>query len=115
MAERIGQPLSVEGAASRLAATPADFQPDVDSVSEYLAIAIAAVINIFNPTTLFVHGTLLVAAEDRFAHVLERVRQRTLTASLADCTIVPTRLSKRQGAIAGIMHHLTNTWAPPFR
>lgn len=115
MAERIGQPLSVEGAASRLAATPAEFQPDVDSVSEYLAIAIAAVINIFNPTTLFVHGTLLVAAEDRFAHVLERVRQRTLTASLADCTIVPTRLSKRQGAIAGIMHHLTNTWAPPFR
>jgi N-acetylglucosamine repressor len=80
-----------------------------------LAIAMAAVINIFNPTTLFVHGTLLVAAEDRFALVLERVRQRTLTASLADCTIVPTRLSKRQGAIAGIMHHLTNTWAPPFR
>ena len=115
MAERIGQPLTVEAAASRLAETPAEFQSDVDSVSEYLAIAIAAVINIFNPTTLFVHGTLLVAAEDRFAQVLERVRQRTLTASLADCTIVPTRLSKRQGAIAGIMHHLTNTWAPPFR
>ena len=115
MSERIGQPLTVETAASRLAATPAEFQTDVECVSEYLAIAMAAVINIFNPTTLFVHGTLLVAAEDRFAHVLERVRQRTLTASLADCTIVPTRLSKRQGAIAGIMHHLTNTWAPPFR
>ena len=115
MAERIGQPLSVEEAASRLAATPEEFGADVECVSEYLAIAIAAVINIFNPTTLFVHGTLLVAAEDRFARVLECVRQRTLTASLADCTIVPTRLSKRQGAIAGIMHHLTNTWAPPFR
>ena len=115
MSERIGQPLTVETAASQLAATPAEFQSDVECVSEYLAIAMAAVINIFNPTTLFVHGTLLVAAEDRFAHVLERVRQRTLTASLADCTIVPTRLSKRQGAIAGIMHHLTNTWAPPFR
>jgi len=115
MAERVGQPLSLEEAARQLAADPQKFQPDVECVSEYLAIAIAAVINIFNPTTLFVHGTLLVAAEDRFALVLERVRQRTLTASLADCTIVPTRLSKRQGAIAGIMHHLTNTWAPPFR
>ena len=87
---------------------------DSDSDPE-LAIAIAAVINIFNPTTLFVHGTLLAAHPDRFARVLERVKQRTLTASLADCTIVATRSSKRQGAIAGIMHHLTNAWAPTVR
>jgi N-acetylglucosamine repressor len=47
--------------------------------------------------------------------VLERVRQRTLTASLADCTIKPTRSSKRQGAVAGIIHHLTQAWAPVIR
>jgi hypothetical protein len=40
------------------------------------------------------------------------VRQRTLTASLADCTIVATKSSKRQGAVAGIIHHLTNACAP---
>jgi N-acetylglucosamine repressor len=93
----------------------ADFQHEIRIVTEYLAIAIATVINIFNPTTLFVHGTLLAADRDRFARVLERVKQRTLTASLADCTIVATRSSKRQGAIAGIMHHLTNAWAPSVR
>jgi N-acetylglucosamine repressor len=47
--------------------------------------------------------------------VLERVKQRTLTASLADCVIVATKSSKRQGAIAGIIHHLTNSWAPSIR
>ena len=47
--------------------------------------------------------------------VLERVRQRTLTPSLADCKIVPNTSSKRQAAIAGIIHHLINTWAPSVR
>ena len=60
-------------------------------------------------------GTLLVDCKDRFDQVLERVKQRTLTASLAECVIVPTRSSKRQGAVAGIMHRLTNAWAPAIR
>jgi iron complex outermembrane receptor protein len=85
------------------------------AAAQYGSDAIAGVINIFNPTTLFVHGVLLAGAPDRFARVLDRVKQRTLTASLADCTIVATRSSKRQAAIAGIISHLTNTWAPSIR
>lgn len=115
LADKLGRPLDITSASALLADRAADFQHEIRTVTEYLAIAIAAVINIFNPTTLFVHGTLLAAHSDRFARVLERVKQRTLTASLADCTIVATRSSKRQGAIAGIMHHLTNAWAPTVR
>lgn len=115
LADKLGSPLDITSASALLADRAADFQHEIRTVTEYLAIAIAAVINIFNPTTLFVHGTLLAAHPDRFARVLERVKQRTLTASLADCTIVATRSSKRQGAIAGIMHHLTNAWAPTVR
>ena len=115
LAEKLGRPLSPDEAAALISARPGDFQHEIRTVTEYLAIAIAAVINIFNPTTLFVHGTLLVGSEERFARVLERVKQRTLTASLSDCTILATRSSKRQAAIAGIMHHLTNAWAPSIR
>jgi N-acetylglucosamine repressor len=115
LVEKLGRPLDLKAAAALLSERAADFQHEIRTVTEHLAIAIAAVINIFNPTTLFVHGTLLAANPDRFARVLERARQRTLTASLADCTIVATRSSKRQGAIAGIMHHLTNAWAPSVR
>lgn len=115
LTDKIGKPLDLKDATDLLGERAADFQHEIRLVTEYLAIAIAAVINIFNPTTLFVHGTLLAANPDRFARVLERVKQRTLTASLADCTIVATRSSKRQGAIAGIMHHLTNAWAPSVR
>jgi N-acetylglucosamine repressor len=115
LSEKLGRPQSLDDAAAVIAARPGDFQHEIRTATEYLAIAIAAVINIFNPTTLFVHGTLLVGSEERFARVLERVKQRTLTASLADCTILATRSSKRQAAIAGIMHHLTNAWAPSIR
>jgi len=115
LSEKLGHPLSLEAAAAAIDTRPGDFQHELRTATEYLAIAIAAVINIFNPTTLFVHGTLLVGSKERFARVLERVKQRTLTASLADCTILATRSSKRQAAIAGIMHHLTNAWAPSLR
>ncbi|NBW97047.1 MAG: ROK family transcriptional regulator [Planctomycetia bacterium] len=110
--EKLGRAVALDEASALLATRPADFQHEIRTVTEYLAIAIAAVINIFNPTTLFVHGTLLAGSPERFARVLERVRQRTLTAALADCTIVATKSSKRQGAVAGIIHHLTNACAP---
>jgi N-acetylglucosamine repressor len=115
LADKLGRPVTLDEAAAMIGTRPGDFQHEIRTATEYLAIAIAAVINIFNPTTLFVHGVLLAGSDERFARVLERVKQRTLTASLADCTILATRSSKRQAAIAAIMHQLTNTWAPSIR
>jgi predicted NBD/HSP70 family sugar kinase len=112
LSEAVGRPVDLATAAALLAERPADFQHELRTVTEHLAIAIAAVINIFNPTALFVHGQLLVGNPERFERILDRVRQRTLTASLADCAIHATRSSKRQGAVAGIIHQFTNAWAP---
>ena len=112
LSEAVGRPVDLATAAALLAERPADFQHELRTVTEHLAIAIAAVINIFNPTALFVHGRLLAGHPERFERVLDRVKQRTLTASLADCAIHATRSSKRQGAVAGIIHQLTNAWAP---
>jgi N-acetylglucosamine repressor len=115
LGEKLGRRIDLAEAVVLLDTRAGDFQHELRTVTEYLAIAIAAVINIFNPTALFVHGAMLAGSPDRFARVLERVKQRTLTASLADCTIVATKSSKRQGAIAGIIHHLTHAWAPTLR
>ena len=115
LAEKLGRRVSLAEAESLLEVRAGDFQHELRTVTEYLAIAIGVVINIFNPTTLFVHGQLLAGSPERFSRVLDRVRQRTLTASLSDCSIVATKSSKRQGAVAGIMHHLTDAWAPSIR
>jgi predicted NBD/HSP70 family sugar kinase len=111
----VGRPLGLSAADALLREREADFQHEIRTVTEYLAIAIAAVINIFNPTALFVHGRLLAGSPNRFERVLDRVQQRALTASLADCAIHATRSSKRQGAVAGMIHHLTTAWAPSLR
>jgi predicted NBD/HSP70 family sugar kinase len=113
--EREGRPLDVLELGGLLAERPGEFAAEVATVTTYLAVAIAAVINIFNPTALFVHGSLLADSPERFDRVLESVRQRTLTASLADCTIRSTKSSKRQGAIAGIIRQITQGWAPTIR
>jgi N-acetylglucosamine repressor len=65
-----------------------------------LAQAVAVVVNLFNPSTLFLHGRLLEAREEHFAALLERVARRALRPSLERCRLVLARGSKRLGALA---------------
>lgn len=81
-------------------------------VGRYLAVALAGVINLFNPSTVFIHGRLFALDERLFPRVLEETRRRALPPSLDECRIVQARGSKRQGAIAAIVEHLTNTLTP---
>ncbi|ODT97352.1 MAG: hypothetical protein ABS79_07565 [Planctomycetes bacterium SCN 63-9] len=81
-------------------------------VSEYLAIAIAAAINLWNPATLFIHGRLFDVREGLFESICNRARERSLAPSSADCRIVRARRSKRHGAIAGAIHNLFDSHGP---
>jgi N-acetylglucosamine repressor len=85
---------------------------ELDKACRYLAIGLAAVINLFNPSTLFVHGRLFEADDALFDRVVADVRRRALAPSFADCRLILARGSKRQGAVAGIIQHLTNAIAP---
>ena len=79
---------------------------------DYLAIAVAAVINVFNPSTLFLHGMLAGSDPAVFDRVLDEVKKRTLKPSLADCRILQSQGNKRLGAAAGIILALTDDLAP---
>lgn len=89
---------------------------ELNRTGRYLAIGLAAVLNLFNPSTLFVHGRLFEADPDFFAHLVEETRRRALPPSFAECRIVQARGSKRQGAVAAIIEHLTESVVPqsPF-
>ncbi len=92
-----------------------DLDEDCQEVIRYLAIGLAAVINIFNPSTLFIHGQIFDVEEDLFENVLEETRKRALTPSFADCRIVRAQGSKRQGAVASIIQHLMDSVVPEMR
>jgi predicted NBD/HSP70 family sugar kinase len=91
-----------------------EIQPaeEIRTTLEYLAIAVAMVINLFNPSSIFIRGRMFEAQENLFQQLLHLVRQRSLAAPLADCRVYHASVSKLQGAIAGIVTHLTNSVAP---
>jgi N-acetylglucosamine repressor len=70
-------------------------------------VALSAVVNLFNPSKLFLHGRFLDATPELFPRLLELTRQRALAPSMADCEVVRARGSKQLGAIAGIIRRLT--------
>jgi N-acetylglucosamine repressor len=85
---------------------------DLRRTCHYLAVGVAAVINLFNPATLFVHGRLFEADDGLFNRLVRAARRRALPPSFADCRIVQARGSKRLGAVAAAVHRLTQSLAP---
>ena len=113
MSERLGRKVTVEEAIESIRARAPEFPPELTRTCRYLAVGLAAVINLFNPSTLFVHGRLFGAHEHLFRYVVEETAARALPPSFGDCRILPARGSKREGAVAAIIEHLTNAVVQP--
>lgn len=111
---RLGRKCAIEEIVPLLQRGEIEAEGELAEVLEYLAVALAAVINIFNPSKLFIHGRLLDAGPDLFARLLERTRQRALVPAFTDCELVRAQGNKRLGAIAGIVHRLTTGRAEPW-
>lgn len=112
ISQRLGRRVSVEEAIEGLRSGEIAPGPELQRTCRYLSVGIAAAINLFNPSTLFVHGRLFEADECLFPCLVEETRKRALPPSFADCRIVQAQASKRQGAIAAIIEHLTDQLAP---
>jgi N-acetylglucosamine repressor len=107
VSERLGRPVTVEEVVALVRAGKLAVGGEFERVLQYLAVGLAAVINVFNPSKLFVYGRFLDAAPHLTERLLELTRRRALAAPLADCEIVRAQGSKRLGAVAGIVHRLT--------
>jgi N-acetylglucosamine repressor len=112
VSERIGRSIDVNEVVKLIRQGKLDGEPQLQSTCEYLAIAMAAAINIFNPATLFVHGHLFDAQDGLFDMACELTRRRALGPSLADCTIRRSRFSKAQGATAAAIRSLFDSFGP---
>jgi N-acetylglucosamine repressor len=114
ISSRMGRKWTIEEVIALLRSGEVDADEELGTVLEYLAVGLAAVINIFNPSKVFVYGRLLDAGADLFERLLERTRRRALAPSMADCEIIRARGSKRLGAVAGIIHRLTTGREEPL-
>jgi len=112
VSRKLGRAVGIEEVLHLAEAGEVSLDEELEWTCRYLAIGIAAVINLFNPSTLFVHGRLFAIREGLFPGVVEEARKRALPPSFAECRIVQARGSKRQGAIAAIIERLTNSVVP---
>jgi N-acetylglucosamine repressor len=89
-----------------------DVLADLEKTLDYLAVGIAAVVNIFNPEAVLVCARLLDVDDEVFDRLKEKVAARALKPLMATCRILRAEGNIRQGAIAGIIHHLTRALGP---
>jgi N-acetylglucosamine repressor len=114
ISEQVGQKLSLERIIPLLQSGRLQADQEIEQVLQYLAVGLAAVINLFNPSKLFIHGRFLDAGPVLFDRLLELTRQRALAPSLADCAIIRAQGNKRLGAVAGIIYQLTTGREEPL-
>lgn len=79
---------------------------------QILAVGIGVVINLFNPSHIFVYGRLFDVQPDSFDELLQRVRNHAIGPSAEKVSIVRARGSKRLGALAAIIEYHMDTIAP---
>lgn len=109
---KLGRAVNVDEVIELAKSGAVDLHAELREVAGFVAVSVAAVINLFNPGTVFIHTPLFEIDPTLFETVVEKARARALPPSFADCRIVRAKGSKRQGAVAGIIQHLTDAVAP---
>jgi N-acetylglucosamine repressor len=109
---KLGRTVNVDEVIELAKSGAVDLRAELREVAGFVAVGVAAVINLFNPATVFIHTPLFEIDAALFDTVVEKTRARALPPSFADCQIVRAKGSKQQGAVAGIIQHLTDSVAP---
>lgn len=109
---RLGRPVDIEEVLRLIQQENLNVDAELNETIDYLAIGIAAAVNIFNPEAVLVCAALLDAAPNALDRLSARVAQRTLSPLMRNCRVLRARGDTRQGAVASIIHHLTHALAP---
>lgn len=112
ISQRLRRRVTIREVCALIKSGELDAGAELTKACRYLAVGMAAVINMLNPSTLFVHGELFAADEALFDKLIKETSRRALPPSFADCRIVLARGSKRQGAVAAMIEYLTSAVVP---
>ncbi|MFK7778876.1 MAG: ROK family transcriptional regulator [Gimesia sp.] len=112
VSQRLGKELDFDAIQELVKQGKIDIAPELDHTIEFLAIGVAAAINIFNPSNIFITSHLFDLQDDAFSKMVEMAKSRALKPSASDCEIERSKGNKYLGAIAGIINHLANRLGP---
>jgi len=112
LSKKTGKPMDMARAVELTRA--GRLRPDVplNKTLDYLAIGVAAAVNVFNPQAVLVHGRMFDLRADAFDRLRQSVSRRGLQPSLGGCQILRAACDKLHGALAATINHLTNDLGP---
>jgi predicted NBD/HSP70 family sugar kinase len=110
--QKLGRAVSADEVIELARAGVVDLAAELDAVAGYLAIGVAAILNLFNPAVVFVHSPLFDIDPGLLGRIAKRAGERALPPSFAECKVLRAQGSKRRGAVAGVIQHLTDAVAP---
>lgn len=109
---RLGRVLTMEEICQEVRQGRLDIRPELDQMLGYLAIAVAAVANLFAPPLIIVHGRVLELGPDLQEELAHRSRLRELAPMRERCRLHRSVTTKAQGAVAGILDHIFESLGP---
>jgi N-acetylglucosamine repressor len=108
VARKLGRPVTADEALELVRSGRGPLAAELHETAVYVSVATAAVVNLFNPKTVFVHARLFDADDTLFERVVEMTTARALPPSAADTTLLRAKGTKTQGAVAGVVQQLTD-------
>jgi predicted NBD/HSP70 family sugar kinase len=87
-------------------------EAELDRVLDYLAVAVAAVANLFAPPLIVMHGRLLDLAPGLIDRLADKARPRKLAPLRDRCRLATSSTTKARGAVAGILAHVFEALGP---
>jgi N-acetylglucosamine repressor len=82
---------------------------ELNRLCKYLAVALAHVVNLFDPQCVFVNGRLFDKLPWLCDHLVARSSQLALEPAFADCRFLPTSGSHMLGAVASAISAVTSS------
>jgi N-acetylglucosamine repressor len=82
---------------------------ELNRLCKYLALAMAHVVNLFDPQCVFVNGRLFDELPWLCDHLVARAQQLALEPAFADCRFMPTSGSHMLGAVATAISAVTSS------
>jgi predicted NBD/HSP70 family sugar kinase len=109
ISEQLGSPQSRAEVRRLLIDHPHKVSDSVETVARHLAMAAAMVVTMLNSQTILIHSELFLDAPGNLEAVSGWLDRLGLQASVKDCSLKKTVVSKEHAAVAGIIHDITRT------
>lgn len=109
---RVGAPLSVEEIVELAQSDRLDVGEELRRTLDYLSIAVAGAINLFNPAAVYISASIFDVDDAAFVSMVGGVRRRALRPSTDRCAIVRAQSDKPLGALATLLETLFSSVGP---